>query len=367
MMDRLEVTEISPDQFPLWDSLVDTSPHGTIFHKSGWLEACARSLGKEVKILGCFTDGGLVGGCSLFFEKSFNFVGSANSTCAVTPYGGLVISPCPSKGVHKQESFFGQIVMAIANSISSRNLYSIIIRNSPEFHDIRPLTAHGWSSSVLNTYYMDNGGNIESQIDSDARYNCRKAERNGITVGLSSDISRFYDMYCETFTRKGLKPQAPKSLISDLSVFLKNKNCGEITVAKTPEGEIAAAEIIIWDTRMAYSWLAASDSRFLDTRATTLLALANLKRMQDRGFRHVNIMMANVPELSQFANHLNPVLIPYFQVQKKNGGNILPLKNLRMFMVLPCIVLLLTLNILETFECMVEIFASIPDFWSSSC
>ncbi len=74
-------------------------------------------------------------------------------------------------------------------------------------------------------------------------------------------MSRYYALYCETFTRKNLVPPAPKRLFTELYSFIKNQGCGEMLAAKTPDDEIACAEIVIWDTRLAYSWTAVSDYR----------------------------------------------------------------------------------------------------------
>ena len=42
-MDKFDIAELTGHNLSLWDELIDYSPHGTIFHKTGWLDACARS------------------------------------------------------------------------------------------------------------------------------------------------------------------------------------------------------------------------------------------------------------------------------------------------------------------------------------
>ncbi len=103
-MSRFDTAELSRADLPQWDALIDQSAHGTIFHKSGWLDACAQSLGKKVKIFGCFQDGQSIGGSSLFLQKKLGVVTTANSTCLTTPYGGcgtfFIPKPeCSQKGI----------------------------------------------------------------------------------------------------------------------------------------------------------------------------------------------------------------------------------------------------------------------------
>ena len=326
-MNSFTVAVLTPGDLAQWDVLVDQSVHGTIFHKSGWLDACARALGKKVKIFGCFQDGQLVGGCSLFLEQNWGLFTSAYSWCVTTPYGGFILSPPPGKGVHKQESFSRDIIESLLRSIEKEHFIYVSIENSPAFLDIRPFTWHGWESSVSYAYYINLNNYLEENLDSSVKRYIRKAEKNRIFIEPCSDISRYYALYCDTYTRKNLEPPAPKSLFTGLFSFIRDTNCGEMFVAKTSEGEIACAEIVIWDTRQAFSWTAVSDSRFLNSGASSLIMHDYLKWLKDRGIPKINIMMANVPQLSSFGSYFNPILVPHYQIRRRVVNNILALKK----------------------------------------
>jgi len=324
-MYKFEIAELSHQDFSQWDALVDRSAHGTVFHKSGWLETCSRSLGKKVKIFGCFQDRQLVGGCSLFLEKKWGLVSVADSRCKMTPYGGFVISSPPGEGVHKQESFYRQIIGDLIHEINKNHFYFISIRNSPGFFDIRPFTSRGWESRVLYTYYIDLGDNLESHADHLVKKNIHKAEKNHISIEPFADISRYYTLLSETYARKNLNPPCSKDLLTDLYAFIQNQNCGEMVVAKTPEDEITCAEIIIQDNHQAYIWSAASASD--NFGSPSLLRFEGLKRMQSKGVPKMNMMSGNVPELSQFTAHMNPTLVAYYQIQDSVINHILTGKN----------------------------------------
>ena len=119
-MSKFDVAELNRRDFTQWDELVDHSSQGTIFHKTGWLDACARVFKKTIKIFGCFQDGKIVGGISLFLDKKYGFVSVASSTCNMTPYGGFVLSPSLSAGVHKQETFSREIIESLLREIQKR-------------------------------------------------------------------------------------------------------------------------------------------------------------------------------------------------------------------------------------------------------
>jgi hypothetical protein len=323
-MYKLDAGELKRADLPEWDALIDQSSHGTIFHKTGWLEACARSLGKKAKIFGCFQDGLLIGGCSLFVEQKWGVVPVANSTCAMTSYGGFVLSHSPGEGVHKQESFSGQIITSLIKEIKKEHYVFICIKNSPQFLDIRQFTSNGWKSSIFYTYYINlQDNNLESHSDHLVKKNIRKAEKHRIIIEPFSDISRYYALLCETYARKNMLPPCSLRLITEFYSFIENQNYGEMVVANTPDDEIACAEIVIWDTRQAYTWSAASDSGHLNSGAPSLLRFDDLKRMQAKGIPMINMMTGNVPELSKFTAHFNPTLVPYYQIRNRPFDDIL--------------------------------------------
>jgi lipid II:glycine glycyltransferase (peptidoglycan interpeptide bridge formation enzyme) len=208
--------------------------------------------------------------------------------------------------------------------MKKEHFFSVSIRNSPDFLDIRPFTTNGWKSRVLYTYYINLNDKLESHADHLVKKNIRKAERNHIMIEPFSDVSRYYDLLCETYSRKNMNPPCSKNLIVDLYNFIQNQNCGEMVAAKTPDEEIASAEIVVWDTRQAYAWSAVSDSRFNNSGSPSFLRFDDLKRMQARGIPKMNMMTGNIPELSQFTAHLNPTLVPYYEIQNRMIDQILP-------------------------------------------
>ena len=70
---------------------------------------------------------------------------------------------------------------------------------------------------------------------------------------------------------------------------------------------------------MAYRWLAASHSDYMDTCAPSLLLFEVMNHLQEKGFKKFNLMAANTPHLATFISSFNPLLVPYYSVQKIRG------------------------------------------------
>ena len=326
-MIRVDSREITTGDLSQWDELVEHSPQGTIFHKPAWLNACAEFTGKSSKFLGVS-------------EMIYSLEAAP---CSLERNGVFSLMPNPIADLHltvvlslllprlqvciNRKCFPRQVIESLTGCIEKEHYLSIVLWNPPEFLDIRPFIAHGWRSHLQYTYDFDLGVNIESHIDTRLKKTMRRAEKEQFIFESSTDISKFYSLLCETYARKNLKPAASKRFISDVCLFLRDQNCGEMVVAKTPGGEITCAEIVVWDTKKAYRWAAASDARFLESGAPSLLLFTVLKRMQERSVKKINLMGANTPKLSRFIARFNPTLVPYYQIKSGIFDRILSLKK----------------------------------------
>ena len=313
-MSDIEVRKLNRDEYKIWDELVESSTHGTIFHKSFWLSTCSELLNKKLKIYGCFQGERLVGGCSLFIHKS-GFFKIASSTISMTPYGGVVLAHSPSSKVREQEQTYNKIIKSLCNALDNEHFDHIQLVNSPDFIDIRSFVWNGWDGEISYAYYLDLNN---FSLSKDARWMVNKALKSGIIVEKSEDASLFYELFRETYLRQGLKPPVSGGFFKDMFNMLQNQNKGEIWIAKTKTGEIAASEISIYDNKRAYRWAAASHTNLRKTGATFLLLCKIFQNLKNGGFKQINLMAANTPHLAKFISQFNPMLVPYYGVEKTN-------------------------------------------------
>ena len=299
----------------MWDELVEKSPHGTIFHNSEWITTCSKLLDKKLSIFGCFKNDQLIGGCSLFINNKLKFFKTASSTTLMTPYGGVILSQSQSSKVREKEHANSSIIKSLLD-VFNNNFHSIIITNPPEFVDVRPFIWNGWNSNILYTYYFNLEKDIEKSISKNVRWSIKKAIKNGITIKKSSDTSLYYDLFSMTFKRQNLNPPVTKEFLEKMINLLRSKNMGEMWIAETPTGEIASAEIIIWDNKRAYRWSAASHTDLKSTGSTSLILYEIFQDLKNRGFKEINLMAANTPHLAKFISSFNPELVPYYVVEK---------------------------------------------------
>lgn len=312
-MSNFNVRSLKVDDYTLWDELLNNCSYATIYHTSGWLNLFDNS-DYEKKIYGYFIDNELVGGLCFFSYKKKIFTIAKNNINA-TPYGGFVIKNIYSKTSDK-ESFEKNVITELLK-ISHFNEYAgFYISNPPGFQDVRPLTNMGWNSQVMYTYYIDLNTDIDKLISKNARYNVRKALKHNIEIIEENSASMFYDLLKKTYSKHNLKPPLSYDFLEKVIEMIQATNSGQMYIARTLEGNIAAAEIVLWHNQRAYSWTSASNAEFKNTAAPTLLFYHILNKMKEKQLEEINLTTANTPRLAQFSSSFNPTLVPHYFLSK---------------------------------------------------
>jgi hypothetical protein len=308
---------LNEDELREWDSLLTSSPQSTVFHKSIWLTTCGKLSNKKVLIMGEFEDDSLIGGCPLFI-KNFPAFKVAYGSEKMTPYGGFILRHSESTKVREREKTSFSAFASMSDGISNIKFDHITIINSPALQDIRPFIERGWNPILYYTYILSLKGDIERDISKNVRRTMRKAQKENITIKKYYDKNIYWDLNMETYKRQGTIPPFSKEYLHGLLEMIMQNNLGEMWIAETDTGEPASAEVLVWDENMAYRWSAASDTKFLDTGAVSLLMFSVFLDLKERNFGMINLLGGNVPKISKFISSFNPSLVPYFGIMNSS-------------------------------------------------
>ncbi len=318
-MEEIQVRPLQEAEYPLWDNLVEISPHGTIFHKSQWVFSATNQPWVNTEILGAFRQDKLIGGCAIHSYKMAGLFILITTAFPLTPYGGIVIQPHESSKVREREKMEVLIINALINALYQRNPSFIDLTMSPHVIDIRPYTWQKWQEIVRYCYIYRLSDHIFENISKNARRSINRANKFGITTKKKWDKNIYWTLTLDTYEKQGKKPPFSQKMLFSLMDIIKENNWGEMWIAETPTGEAVSGEIFIWDNKMAYRWSAASREQFLNTGATSLLLYDIMTYLWDKGFKQFNLMAANTPHLSKFIASFNPDLVPYFSVRNFRG------------------------------------------------
>lgn len=318
-MDLIEVRDLKLEEYPLWDKFIETSKNGTIFQSVSWLISAGLESGMDTKIFGAFSHNQLVGGCAVHFYKFAGIFNSATTEVPLSPYGGVIIISSESVKIRERESEELSIINSLITAIQNKRPHNIFLTMSPQIVDIRPYTWQGWNASVGYCYIFNLSVNIIEHVSKKVRWSVNKAKNEGITARQLWDKDIYWNLTLNTYHKQGRDPPFSQKLLFKLMDIIQERGVGEMWIAETSSGDITAAEIIIWDSRMVYRWSAASNNLYKYTGSTSFLIFEIMIHLQKKGYMKFNMMAANTPNLTKFVSSFNPEIVPYYSVQKSWG------------------------------------------------
>ncbi len=224
-------------------SLSETWNHlpreGTIFGSPAWLDATAKALPFELKVLEGRWGGELR--CYLPLQIIRRGGLSKAFTPILTYYGGPYFLPAGDQRFHERVKFRYNLLSEALRWLNRRFHYVLL---TPDDADVRAGLDLGWSclpkTTVLNR--LKSEGSMD--LGGDAVRNVRKAEKAGLTLGPGKDEDGFRRAFERTFARKGLamrwKPEWAVALRRELTAAGLLENLSVLT----PQGaEIAFASV----------------------------------------------------------------------------------------------------------------------------
>jgi hypothetical protein len=313
-MSTLEISELDPQEHSLWDELVGASQEGTIFHTSDWVKTCGELSHKKPLFVGVFDQNTLLGGCSLYI-RDLRFLTSATTVNSMTPFGGICMKRSESTKGKKQLAYRNSVMEAIRDHLKSH--YDIVrLINSPGLVDIRPFKWDGWKSDVLFTNILSLDAATHDTTSRTVRSALKRAAKNEIFVERGDDATLYYELLKRTFERQNLAVPVPESFFTGMFSMIESKKLGEMWCAKTQSGETISSIIVLWDNKSVHAWSAASNPEYRDTGAQTLLFSEICSNLCGKGFKEFNLMTGNMPQLTAFYSSYNPILTPYYSVER---------------------------------------------------
>ena len=318
MTKQLELTELDNDAE--WDQLVDASPQGTVFSRSGFV----RSLGCRVKRYRIGTQGKTLALCCAGEDAS----GEQLQTLNFTPYQGILFLPDPSALPRQRLLDEFRITEFAVNAFTAR-YRTVAMALSWNFSDLRPFLWHNYHDAEMGQFKVTPRYTAVldlSQLDIESFPNqtraCRRQElrkASDYEVREESDVEQFLALYALTFARQGIVlPDATMELVRRIAVASLQQGYGRISSCRTPHG-VASMMLVLFDNRRAYYLFAANDPNFRNTGAATRLMFENIFLAQQRGLAEFDFVGVNSPNRGDFKLSFNPELKLYFDLRYERG------------------------------------------------
>jgi hypothetical protein len=299
---------LTPDEYCMWDALVEVSRQGTVFCRSWWLRATG---GRDVRVLGYFRGGRLVAGMPLLFKRRLGF--NLCTMPKLTPTWGVVIHPISGKREHT-DSREMEILRAFASRLAQERFFFQAFH--PTLENWLPFYWTGFKQTSKFTYVLEdlNPDQIWKETSSNTRREVRKARKQGVTVHCCN-ADTVFEASLRTFARQRLKHPFKKEYFEHLFKTAKAQNAGECLAATDQEGRVHAAAFLVWDKKTTYFLVTGGDPALRSSGAHSLLVWESVRLAAEHSVTF-DFEGSVVESVEAFFRSFGARRIPYNQIVK---------------------------------------------------
>ena len=333
-MSEFLVRYLAEEEYSTWDSFVDHSEYGSVFHKYYWNKAVyALDPSVSIRVIGCLKEGKLVAGMVVGSQKKFGFIQTMVPPYASSFYG-LLIKERESEMVSKAESFRHEVLDALLRF--TEKAYQISTFSLPPgFRDIRSFNWRNYSAEVIYTYRSDlrDPELLFNKFLPSLRRQIKKGEKLKYEIrepASPADLATVYDLLETSYRRQEhairfsrerfytfMDTPALKNHLKVHSIWWENKPVAVI--------------VLLVDGNTAYYWLAGGDHQYFNTGLNQVLLWQVIRKLHDSGFTTFDFIGANTPSISKYKSGYNFDLVSYYRVSKESGrmaGSLMVIKKL---------------------------------------
>ena len=309
MPDTYEILEVEDAQ--TWDAFVRQAIGRSVFSTRTWLDCAREATGGQVHCCGCYKNGRLVAGVSGLAQRRLGQ--KRLRTPVLTPHGGLLCAPIPSKGPAKLEAERNRAAELLTEHLTRAYDYVQLI-HTPAIQDMRPFIWAGWEARVRYTYQMalrDLDG-LWERVERRTRTVIRKAEKGGFQVRSTDDLELFRHQYEMIYTRPDNRMPVDAALVQRFVARASEAGLAHTMLVESPAGAVAAMVVFVDGFDTVYAWQAGADPAFNNTGALSLLYW---KFFAQTAFDKFDFVGANIPAIALFKRGFGGDLVPYFAVE----------------------------------------------------
>ncbi|WP_235808229.1 GNAT family N-acetyltransferase [Methanoculleus horonobensis] len=315
------VLEIIKDR-ELWDSFVDASTYGLLFHRWDYITITAEHAGYRLLPYGIYKGEELVCLAPLYVKSTHGvkMLFSPPPMQAVVPYQGFV----PAKSfdtlkLGKKEEIMDLIAGDLSAEIDAISPHYFSLTLVPGLTDVRQFLWRGYDPKIHYTYVVDISRPAET-IWSDFHYKLRnklrKAEKAGMDLVRSADVSALYASLAERFSQPEMKiPMISRRYFKELFRAYPENLAAYYLYDR--EGALTGA-VATQEYKRFLLWI--GTPRFEGAHAgNEYLQWLLIQRAKAEGYSYLENIGANTPDLNFFKSKFCSSLGMYMEVFQKDA------------------------------------------------
>lgn len=318
----IEIAPIDGSAANDWDSLVDRSPQGTVFHYRAFLETVADEVGATLHPLVGHKGQEPVG---LFpvFEITRNVVTTVFSPPPRVGLPQLGPAMLGMDGLKRRraEKRIHRFVEGSLEWIEETLRPSYVnVRTHPDYVDLRPFVWQEFDVNHQYTYVVDLQPGPEAVLadfSSDARRNVRSTDEDEYTIVEGGDeaIDPIITHLVRRHEEQGLDFPLDAAFVRAVAAALGDD--GLRAYVCRVDGDYAGGMIVLDDGDTIYRWQGgARPPSNVAVPVNDLLDWHVMEAAMARGRTRYDLVGANTPDLCEYKSKFGPALVPYAEAER---------------------------------------------------
>ena len=269
---------------------------------------------KNGYIIGVFDDAEkLCGYCYFISGKKKNLPFLINAP--YSPNCGLVYLN-PAKNKAKQLSFDKKVLAKIADHIAEHGFRFVDFSLPVSIIDTQPFFWKKFAVHTRYTYRLSLTGSIEeiyAGLSSERRKSLKRAEKDGLTTGLCSDLKEVKTILSSTYSRK---QKEFKGELIDKILFTYSNAANSFAFVTRSGGKAIACSFCVYDNDCCYYLLGGYEQEQKHHGALTSCIWESIRLAKEKGIITFDFEGSMLQEVERFFREFGGEITPYYTIKK---------------------------------------------------
>ncbi len=302
---RISVRPVPENAYDIWNRVVVSSRHGSIYSTPEYLDVLCSVTGARFSILGAYKGDELLGGVGLYLTKCSS--GTIASSRLLLYYNGLVVGDHVTNYPSLRTARHLEILTALEENLSAAGYARVRIHNRHTLTDVRPFITRGWCARPGYSYEVpvDDLKTQWDRVEQNLRRLINRCASLGTIVTDEDGFDDFYRLHAQTHERKGAPLYLSREAFREYFDRLKRQNLARLYCARDQEGRALAAQLVLLGGHpVTHTVSAAADAEFLNTGATPFLRWKAFEALNALGYQANDLTDAALNPVTHFKSQL---------------------------------------------------------------
>lgn len=304
----MQIRYLNPDEFDLWNAFVDTSPQGSIYAYTEYLEAC----GARFQLLACLRDSEdvILGGVVISKSRW-----RKHSNPPLCKYLGVLMAPLEG-GKYQVSTKTRKIQKALVEEIGKKWSFNYMFH--PNYKDHLIFFWSGYKQTTQYTYQIDlRKEDIAAEYNARLRTKINKVQKDGEAEFVKEiSVDDLVPTLEKTYMRQGNKMPYTKEWVRNYSEQLLAKGYLKLTGIRNREGQITCVLGIVQDKHSANLMLNGIDHKTIAIGHNEWLIHEAILDAQSKGLKIFDFEGSMMSNVESFYRQFGGDLVPYSRIWK---------------------------------------------------